>query len=99
MSLTVYTSSNCPNCMRLLETLERIPSLRGSTAVVDVDRLPPPDVSRLGLSAVPTLVAQGRQHVGKAAFEYLSQFNGEMELEAVSLGVGNLSFGDFSAPP
>lgn len=99
MAITVYTSSNCPNCIRLLETIERIPSLRGAMTNVDVDRLPPPDLSRLGLSAVPTLVAQGRQHVGKAAFEYLAQFNGEMELEAVSLGVGNLSFGDFSAPP
>ena len=99
MALTIYTSSNCPNCIRLLETVERIPSLRGATRVVDVDQLPPPELARIGLSAVPTLVAQGRQHVGKAAFEYLAQFNGEMELEAVSLGVGNLSFGDFSAPP
>lgn len=99
MGLTVYTSSNCPNCLRLLDTLQRIPSLRGSTTVVDVDAISPSEVSRVGLTAVPTLVAHGRQHVGKAAFEYLSQFNGEMELEAVSLGVGNLSFGDFSAPP
>jgi glutaredoxin len=99
MALTVYTSSNCPNCIRLLDTIERIPSLRGSTRVLDVDQMPPPDLSRVGLSAVPTLVVQGRHHVGKAAFEYLAQFNGEMDLEAVSLGVGALSFGDFAAPP
>lgn len=99
MSVRVFTSSNCPNCIRLLETIHRIPSLRGSVAIVDVDSLQPADVAQLGLTAVPTLVADGRQHVGKAAFEYLAQYNGEMELEAVSLGVGNLTFGDFTAPP
>ena len=96
--LVAYISPNCPNCVRLMETLGRVPSIRNRLRIVDVT-----DVSRLppnhGITAVPTLVAGGRAMIGKEAFDYLSQFNEEMELDSISLGTGSLLFGDFSAPP
>lgn len=112
MSLLVYVSPSCPNCTRLLDTLKRIPSLRTTTKIIDIDGLPPQQVASSGLTAVPTLVAQGRMHVGKDAFDYLSQFNGEIEYESISFGSGSLvygsldsgggsieKYGDFTAPP
>lgn len=91
-----YISYNCPNCMRFIESLDRIPSLRGQVKLVDVS-----DVSQLppnhSITAVPTLVVHGKAMVGKEAFDYLAQFNNEVELESVSLGTGTLAFGDFSA--
>ncbi len=112
MSLLVYISQSCPNCARLVDTLKRIPSLRATTKIVDIDTLPPQQVASSGLTAVPTLVAQGRMHVGKDAFEFLSQYNGEIEYESVSFGNGSLvygsldsgggsieKYGDFTAPP
>jgi hypothetical protein len=63
--------------------------------VTDVRKLPP----NHGITAVPTIVADGRAMVGKEAFDYLAQFNGEMELESISLGSSSLLYGDFTAPP
>jgi glutaredoxin len=113
MSIVIYTSSNCPNCTRLLATLRRIPSLAGKASVVEVGAMDPNRLAAQGITAVPTIVAQGRPHVGKAAFEYLSQFNDELEIESVSLGTGALAYGsigsehmewiekygEFTAPP
>ena len=113
MSIVIYTSSNCPNCARLLATLRRIPSLAGKAPVVEVSSIDPQVLTTQGITAVPTIVAQGRPHIGKAAFEYLAQFNGELEIESVSLGTGALAYGsigsehmewierygEFTAPP
>lgn len=112
--VVAYISPNCPNCVRLVETMKRISSLRQRVKYIDIDSLHPQQVAASGISAVPTLVVQGQMHVGKAAFDYLSQFNEEMEVESISLGGGSLmyglidsagclqkveAYGDFVAPP
>lgn len=113
MSLIVYTSPSCPNCVRLLDTLRRIPSLKRAAKIVDVNEMPPQQVASSGLTAVPTLVVKGRMYTGKEAFEYLGQFNNEIEYEPVSFGGGSLvygslggggdmesgKYGEFTAPP
>ena len=112
MTLLVYTSPSCPNCNRLLETIQRIPSLRTTAKIVDINDLPPQQIASSGLTAVPTLVDNGRMLVGKEAFEYLGQYNGEIEYESVSFGTGSLvygslgsgggsieQYGEFTAPP
>lgn len=113
MSIVIYTSQSCPNCGRLLDTYRRIPSLAGRASVVDVSTVDPNRLAASGITAVPTIVAQGQVHVGKAAFDYLSQFNGEMDIESISLGTGALAYGtigsenmqwienygEFTAPP
>lgn len=112
MTLLVYTSQSCPNCARLIDDLKRIPSLRGTAKVIDVNDLRPQQIASSGLTAVPTIVAQGRMHVGKEAFEYLAQYNSEIEYESVSFGTGSLvygsltdgggsieNYGEFVAPP
>ena len=114
MSHLVYTSQSCPNCVRFLDALQRIPSMRG-TRIVDVNDMQPQQIAASGLTAVPTLVVRGRMYVGKEAFEYLSQFNNEIEYEPVSFESGSLlygavgeapgalkaieRYGDFTAPP
>jgi glutaredoxin len=114
MSLVIYTSQSCPNCVRLLDTVHRIPSVRGSAKIVDINDMPPQQIASSGLTAVPTIVAQGRMHVGKEAFDFLAQYNGEIEFESISFGGGSLiygslgatgslqpvdRYGDFTAPP
>jgi len=108
----VYISSQCPNCTRLLHGLHRVPSLRGKYRVIDIDTLAPDQ--RASLEFVPTVVVQGQHFVGSKAFEYLKQYDGEVELEPMGLGTGALAyadvggdgsmqyieqFGDFSVPP
>jgi hypothetical protein len=85
--IVVYVSSRCSNCTRVLGLVSKIPSLQGAR-VVNVDVHPVQSVEY-----VPTIVDDtGRSHVGSAALEYLKQFNGEIELESVSLGAG-LAYG------
>ena len=108
----VYVSSLCPSCNRFLEGVQRIPTLRQQLQVLDIDRLPPDQ--KVGLRYVPTLVDNyGTQYIGSKAFEYLKQFDGEVELDPAPMGAG-LAFssldngggmqyveryGDFVAPP
>lgn len=84
----LYMSERCSNCNRMVNTLKRIPSLQ-STRVVDIDRTPTP-----GIEYVPTLVdSRGTTYIGSKAFEYLKQYDGEIELEGMQLGSGGLAFG------
>jgi len=85
--IVVYVSPRCSNCARVLGLVNKIPSLQGAR-IVDIERTPVQ-----GVEYVPTLVDQnGTSHVGSAVLEYLKQFDGEIELEAVHLGSG-LAFG------
>lgn len=85
--MRVYISRSCTNCLRLLEGIDRVPSLRGKIQVLDIDRLPP-DQKR-GLQFVPTLVDDYEtQYIGSRAFEFLKQYDGEVELEAAPMGMG-----------
>lgn len=94
MSHTVYVSSQCPNCVRFLATLRRIPSLR-NTHVVNIDTLAPEQRNKIEF--VPTFVdTRGSVHTGAKAFDYLKEFDGEVELESAPLGGGSLAFGSLT---
>ena len=72
-----------------MNTIRRIPALQ-DTRIVDVETsaIPP------GIELVPTLVdARGKKYVGGKAFEYLRQFDGEIQLEPMQLGTGALAYG------
>lgn len=111
MNMRAYISQGCPNSKRLVDNIVRVERLRNSMHIIDVDQLSPDQ--RAGLQYVPTIVADGRQYIGSKAFEYLKQFDAEIELEPVSLG-GRLAyasvegdggvqyteaFGEFVVPP
>jgi hypothetical protein len=71
-----------------MNTVRRIPSLQDAR-IVDVEHSP-----TLGIEHVPTLIDErGRTYVGGKAFEYLKQFESEMELEPMQLGTGSLAYG------
>lgn len=91
--MIVYYSQNCANSQRLLSILGRIPSLQRRVQMKDVHSLSPSE--RAGLQYVPTIVDdQGRQHVGSKAFEFMKQFDEEMELESAPPSFGRLAFSD-----
>ena len=90
---TVYISNQCPNCIRLLSTIRRIASLNSSTRIVDIDSQMSPE-QRSQIEFVPTFAtAAGAMFVGAKAFEYLKQYDGEIELDSAPLGGGSLAFG------
>lgn len=76
-----YISRSCPNCTRFVEGVHRVPQLKGCLQIMDIDSLPPE--SKQGLQYVPTVVdSSGHMHVGTKAFEWLKQFDAEVELDA-----------------
>lgn len=79
-------SAQCPNCMRFLGALNRTPA-RASVTKIEVGALTPEQ--RRQVTAVPTLItASGSVLVGTKAFEWLKQFEGQMEVDSFSLGRG-----------
>jgi hypothetical protein len=93
----VYVSSVCPNSQRFLGSLQRIPSLRDTTKIVNVDHAPPS--MHPGIEFVPTLVdSSGVVFVGEKCFEFLKQFNAEMEVEPMAFGgAGALAYSSIDA--
>ena len=90
--ITVYISQRCNNSLRIMSIVRRTPSLQGAN-IVDVDHGVPP-----GIDHVPTIVdARGMKHTGIKAFEFLKQYNGETELEAMDIGSGGLAYGSIDA--
>lgn len=88
MPITIYISTRCSNCNRLMGTVKRIPSL-SDTRIVDIDRY-----SVQGIEYVPTLVDDyGTTHIGSKAFEYLKKYQGEIQIDAMEIGTGRLAFG------
>lgn len=91
VSMIVYHSPSCANCRRIVDIIQRIPSLSNSVALKNVDTLAPHE--RSGLQFVPTIVdSGGRQYVGSKAFEYLKQYENEMDLQFAPLASGRLAF-------
>lgn len=89
MSTVAYVSQRCPNCQRFLESVRSIPSLQQSMRVVDIDQIPQP-----GIQYVPTVVDKnGQQLVGTKVFEWLKQFQSEVEYQPMQLSMGSLSYG------
>lgn len=113
MAILLYFSPNCPNCQRAIGIIAKIPSLKKRVMLKNVDSLSPAE--RSGLQYVPTIVDDHRQqYVGTRAFEFLKQFESEVELDPAPIGMGRLEFaslegsgeneymemyGDFVAPP
>lgn len=93
--MIVYISSQCPNCQRVMDISRRAPSLSKTLQFKDIDTLAPAERSRL--QYVPTLVdTHGREYVGSKVFEFLKQFESEMELEPAPFGMhGALEFSSF----
>lgn len=88
----LFYAAQCPNCMRFIGALDRTPAAR-SVARVDVNTLTPDQ--RAQVTAVPMLVLNtGTVVVGTKAFEWLKQYEGQMEVESYSLGRG-LAFSDY----
>lgn len=88
MPIVIYISHRCSNCVRLLNTIKRIPSLQAAR-IIDIDRGPVQ-----GIEHVPTLVDQrGRRHVGGKAFEFLKQYEDEIDIQPLQLGSGSLPYG------
>lgn len=93
---TLIYSEQCPNCMRFLDALRRT-SIHPHVAAVDVHTLSKDVVA--GLSAVPALVDgdSGATLYGTKAFEWLKQFEGDVQLDAFSADHGSLAFSDWSS--
>mgnify|MGYP000391311591 CR=1 FL=1 len=86
--IVIYYSPRCQNSVRLLGAVRRIPSLQGAR-LVNVDTSP---VS--GITHVPTLVDEhGNSHIGGGAFTFIKRFDDEIEIEAMQLGGGGLTYG------
>jgi hypothetical protein len=93
---TLIYSEQCPNCIRFLDALRRT-SIHPQVATVDVHTLSNDIVDRL--AAVPALVDgdSGATMYGTKAFEWLKQFEGDVELDAFSSDRGALAFSDWSS--
>lgn len=90
MHILVY-GEQCPNCIRFIDALRRT-SVASQVTLMDVSTLPP--AQRDQVAAVPALVLDGGQTLyGTKAFEWLKQYEGDVELEGFA-GNGSLPFSD-----
>jgi len=94
MRHTLLYSTQCPNCTRFMDALSRTP-VASQVSYVDVATLTPQQLARV--SAVPALVLpNGGTLYGTKAFEWLKQYEGEVELDGFSGENGALAFSDIS---
>ena len=91
---TLLYSTQCPNCLRFIDALKRT-SAATSVRMMDVSQL---NASQLAsVQAVPALVlAEGQTLYGTKAFEWLKQYEGDVELEGFA-GNGTLPFSDVNS--
>lgn len=92
-SVVAVVSAECTNCARFVDALRRTKSA-GPVNLVDVATLD--QHQRAGLTAVPTLIVDGRRLVGTEAFKWLDQFAEDADLDAFD-GFGALPYSDISA--
>lgn len=91
---TLVYAPQCPNCMRFIGALDRT-SMKDRVARVDVNALPPHH--RRAITAVPTLItSSGASLVGTKAFEWLKEYEQDMELESYCSARG-LPFSDMAS--
>lgn len=90
---TLVYSQQCPNCVRFIDALQRT-SMAGRVVMVEVAQLAREQLS--AVSAVPALVTpEGQTLYGTKAFEWLKQYEADVELEAFYGGAGaGLAFSD-----
>lgn len=94
MAPRLIYSPQCPNCQRFIGALDRT-SAKTSVMKISVASLAPEQ--RKVVTAVPMLVMDdGSALVGTKAFEWLKQFEGDMEMDSFngSGGLGFAAFGD-----
>lgn len=90
MHSLVY-SEQCPNCIRFIDAMKRT-TAASQVTLVDVNRLTPDQLQRV--QAVPALVLEsGQTMYGTKAFEWLKQYEADVELEGFC-GNGTLPFSD-----
>ena len=88
---TLVYSQQCPNCVRFIDALQRT-SMAGQVAMVEVSQLSGEQLA--GVTAVPALVTpEGQTAYGTKAFEWLKQYEADVELEAF-YGTAGLAFSD-----
>lgn len=89
-------SEQCPNCVRFIDALQRT-SAAGSVTLMDVARLSQEQLA--AVQAVPAMVLDSGQTLyGTKAFEWLKQYDGEVELEGFAGGRSSaLSFSDVAS--
>ncbi|AGE49309.1 hypothetical protein ATCVBr0604L_873L [Acanthocystis turfacea Chlorella virus Br0604L] len=92
----VIISKECPNCIRLLDVLKRIPN--HGLIVVEYHSLTP--MQRVGLTAVPTLIQNnGSRVVGTAVFEYINEkFYQQMIVDGFEVDNNELLFSNIGDP-
>lgn len=75
-----------------MEAVRQIPSLQQTLRVIDIDQTPNP-----GITHVPTIVdASGAVLTGAKAFDWLKQFQSEVEYQPMHLSMGTLSYGSIN---
>lgn len=91
-SHTLVYSTQCTNCSRFMDALSRTP-MASQVNLVDVVTLNPTQVARV--QAVPALITpQGTTMYGTQAFEWLKQYEADVELEGFTVGNGSLAFSE-----
>lgn len=92
---TLLYSTQCPNCVRFIDALKRT-SAAATVSLVDVATLTSSQLA--SVQAVPAMVlADGQTMYGTKAFEWLKDFDGDVELEGFHGGGGALPFSDVEA--
>lgn len=90
----LFYAPQCPSCTRFIGALDRTPA-KHAVARHDVNFMSLEQ--RKHIPAVPMLVTnQGSVHVGQHAFEWLKQFDSQVELETFCPMGGGLPFSDVS---
>jgi len=75
-----------------MESVRTIPSLQQTLRIVDIDHTPTPNIEY-----VPSVVdKRGSMMVGQQVFEWLKQYQGEVEYAPMSLSMGSLSYADLN---
>ncbi len=91
---TLVYADQCPNCVRFIDALSRT-SAATQVALVDVSRMS--KAQREQVTAVPALIVDnGTTLYGTKAFEWLKQFEADVELESF-VGNGSLPFSDVNS--
>lgn len=92
-SHTLVYAPQCPNCTRFMGALDRTPA-KSMIRKVDVNTLGPDQ--RKHVTAVPMLVlSTGTTLVGTRAFEWLKDYEAQVEVDSFSPGRG-LAFSDIA---
>ena len=92
---TLVYSQQCPNCSRFIDALGRTSAASG-VSLVEVSTLNPTQLARV--AAVPALVTpQGGTLYGTKAFEWLKQFEADMQIDGFDGENGALAFSDVSS--